>query len=227
LLAKELAEVGFNMNLGPVVDLNVNPKNPVIGGVGRSYSRDPLVVEKFARIFIAAHHSAGIRTVLKHFLEHGSSATDSHLGLTDVGPTWSEKELVPYRRLIEADMVDAIMVGHLTNRKQWGGVATQDGSTAVSTILRSELGYGGATISDDLNMNAISSNKVNLPSAVVSSLISGIDIVMVAHSYSNKRNGNRWLNASIVDAIVVEKLRIDSIDKSLQRVHSLKAEFKH
>ncbi len=149
------------------------------------------------------------------------------MGLTDVEPTWSEKELVPYRRLIGADMVDAIMVGHLTNRKRWGGVATQDGSTAVSKMLRSELSYGGATISDDLTMDAISSNKVNLPSALVSSLISGIDIIMIAHSNSNERNENRRLNASIVDAIVVEKLRIDSIDQSLQRVRSLKAEFKH
>jgi beta-glucosidase-like glycosyl hydrolase len=87
--------------------------------------------------------------------------------------------------------------------------------------------YGGAIISDDLTMDAISSNKVYLPSAVVSSLISGIDIVIVAHSYSNERNEKRRLNASIVDAIVVEKLRIDSIDKSLQRVPSLKEEFKH
>ncbi len=227
MLAKELSEIGFNINLGPVVDLNVNPRNPVIGAVGRSFSRDPLVVEKFARIFIAAHHSVGIRTVLKHFPGHGSSVKDSHTGLTDVGPTWSENELVPYQRLIAADMADAIMVGHLTNRKRWGGAATQNGSTAVSKILRSELNYGGATISDDLTMDAITLGKVDVPSAVVSSLISGIDIVIVAHSYSNERDVNRQLNASIVNAIVTERLRIVSIDKSLQRVRVLKEEFKH
>jgi beta-N-acetylhexosaminidase len=227
MLAKELSEIGFNMNLGPVVDLNVNPRNPVIGAVGRSFSRDPLVVEKFARIFIAAHHSVGIRTVLKHFPGHGSSATDSHTGLTDVESTWSEQELVPYRRLIGADMVDAIMVGHLTNRKRWGGVATQDGSTAVRKILRSELNYRGTTISDDLSMDAISLSKVDLPSAVVSSLISGIDVVIVAHPYSNERHVNRELNQSIVDAIVTERLRIDTINNSWQRVRLLKEEFKH
>lgn len=95
ILARKLADVGFNMNFAPVVGLNTNPYNPIIGSRGRSYSRNPLVVEKFARIFIAEHHAHGVLTTLKHFPGHGSSSSDTHLAAADVGPSWSEEELIP------------------------------------------------------------------------------------------------------------------------------------
>ncbi len=95
ILARKLADVGFNMNFAPVVGLNTNPYNPIIGSRGRSYSRNPLVVEKFTRIFIAEHHAHGVLTTLKHFPGHGSSSSDTHLAAADVGPSWSEEELIP------------------------------------------------------------------------------------------------------------------------------------
>ena len=72
-MAGDVANAGFNLNLGPVVDLNVRSSNPVIGKLGRSYSRDPEVVTEYAEIFIRAHRERNIATAIKHFPGHGSS----------------------------------------------------------------------------------------------------------------------------------------------------------
>ena len=113
LLVRKLFGLGFNLNLAPVVDLNTNPNNPIIGSLGRSYSRNPTVVTKFARTFIVEHHALGILTSLKHFPGHGSSVTDTHISIADVSSTWQGAELSPYRHLIGSYLADTIMIGHL------------------------------------------------------------------------------------------------------------------
>ncbi len=82
--AKILAHLGINLNLAPVVDLDVNPDNPIIGRLGRSFSADPQVVTAHAAEFIKAHREHSVLCALKHFPGHGSSTGDSHLGLTNV-----------------------------------------------------------------------------------------------------------------------------------------------
>lgn len=116
-LATLLAEYGFNMNFAPVVDLNVNPVSPSIGGLGRSYSKDPMIVSIHAKVFIKAFHEQHILTSLKHFPGHGSATTNSHHGLTDVTHTWQMEELEPYRQLVDSGYEDFVMVGHLVNQK--------------------------------------------------------------------------------------------------------------
>ncbi|MGH6749204.1 MAG: glycoside hydrolase family 3 N-terminal domain-containing protein, partial [Methyloceanibacter sp.] len=112
-MAKELADSGFNLNFGPVVDLNINPENPVIGERDRSFGADPNTVTALARAFILAHREAGIVTVAKHFPGHGSSRTDSHKGFADISMSWKEIELEPYRVLAKEGLLDAVMIGHL------------------------------------------------------------------------------------------------------------------
>jgi len=114
-LAQKLSDVGFNMNLAPVVDLNTNPTNPIIGSLDRSFSSDPISVSRYAKIFIEEHHKKGVLTALKHFPRHGSASTDSHVAIADVQLSWSSEELIPYQNLIGARLVDSIMVGHLAN----------------------------------------------------------------------------------------------------------------
>jgi beta-N-acetylhexosaminidase len=223
MLAQKLFDIGFNINFAPVVDLNKNPNNPIIGARGRSFSRDPLVVAKFAKIFIAAHHALGILTTLKHFPGHGSSSTDTHLTATDVGPTWSEDELIPYQRLLTAGMVDAIMVGHLINERKWGGVATQEGSTAISRLLRRHIDFNGVVISDDLTMDAVSPDKNNFPAVLDSSLNAGINIVLVAHPVATKQDEGQYLNSALVDAAIAKKIPLRLIEASWRRVTMLKA----
>jgi beta-N-acetylhexosaminidase len=221
ILTRKLRDAGFNINFGPVVDLNTNPENPVIGRLSRSYSRNSAEVEKFAKIFIEEHHAVGILTVLKHFPGHGSSSTDSHLTAVDVGSSWSEDELQPYRRLKATGMIDAIMVGHLINKRKWGGVATQDGSVAIHHILRGDLKFDGVVISDDLTMDAVNLNKDNMETVLASSLNAGVDVVLVAHP--DEAEEIPRLNSSLVDAVMSGKVPLRTIEKSLQRVSLLKA----
>ena len=97
-IAEEARAVGIQVNFAPVVDLDTNPDNPVIGKLGRSFSSDPKKVTAHALEFIKAHHAEGILCALKHFPGHGSSKADSHLGFVDVTRTWS-----PAPRVSQAD----------------------------------------------------------------------------------------------------------------------------
>ena len=116
-LAEELKNLGFNMNLAPVVDLNINPQNPIIGALGRSFSPNPEKVINQARVFIENHLKNNIITVEKHFPGQGSATEDSHLGIADVTDTYQEEELFPYQKLNDEGLLSAVMVGHIMNKK--------------------------------------------------------------------------------------------------------------
>lgn len=186
-LAATLKTWGFNVNLGPVVDVNINPANPIIARLGRSYSADPAKVTTFSRTFIDAHRRRGILTSLKHFPGHGSSKQDSHLGFTDISRTWkSKKELAPYRDLINSGGVDMVMIGHLyLARYQAPGQTAKYPATLsrelVSGLLRGELGYDGVVISDDMDMGAIRKLYPAYDAAVMA-ISAGIDLLIVSNS---------------------------------------------
>ena len=116
-IASELKTEGINLNLAPIVDLETNPANPVIGKLDRSFSADPNIVIIQAEAFIKAHHKQGILCTLKHFPGHGSSKDDSHLGSVDITNTWTPEELKPYEMIIKDGLADAVMTGHLFNAK--------------------------------------------------------------------------------------------------------------
>lgn len=115
-LGEYLKELGINLNFAPVVDLAVNSDN-FIYKRGRCFGNDPSVVYEQAKLFAQAMHKNDIRTALKHFPGHGSSAGDTHKGMVDVTATWSEKELEPYQRFIDAGYDDMIMISHVVNGK--------------------------------------------------------------------------------------------------------------
>jgi beta-N-acetylhexosaminidase len=223
-LAKKLDDVGFNMNFAPVVDLNRNPRNPVIGAQWRSFSADAAVVEKYARIFIEEHHALGILTSLKHFPGHGSSWADTHIMPTDVRLSWSPEELVPFEHLIGAELVDTIMVGHLSNQTRWGGVATQQGATAISQILRTDLRFDGVVMSDDLAMRAVATGKKSLAQVVRSAIQSGVDLVLVGQPFDPSiPNVGAYANQAIVEGLSSGEIALSAITESSHRVTSLKS----
>jgi len=158
LTAQTLAGLGINLNLAPVVDLDAHPDNPIIKGKGRSFSADPEAVARHAAEFVQAHRAHGVLCCAKHFPGHGSATGDTHLGLVDVTATWHERELIPFRRLIEAGLCDVIMSAHVINRHlDPEHPATL--SRAVQTgLLRDQLGFQGVLTSDDLEMRAIASH---------------------------------------------------------------------
>ncbi|WP_303852699.1 glycoside hydrolase family 3 protein [Seleniivibrio woodruffii] len=156
LTARDLADVGFNLNFAPVIDLNINPTSPVIGAIERSYSADVDTVVAYAKAFINAHRKYGIITCLKHFPGHGSAKKDSHQGFTDVSTTWNDIELEPFQRLIADGYADMIMTAHVYN----SGIDPDYPATlSKKTIsLLQDMGYKGLVISDDLQMGAITDN---------------------------------------------------------------------
>lgn len=174
--AEKLADIGINMNFAPVVDLNINPDNPIIGGLDRSFSADPKTVVKHASIYIKTLDKHGIGTVLKHFPGHGSSKNDSHLGVVDVTDTWSEKELIPYQKLIDKRLVDAIMTAHIFNQDIDPNLPATLSKPTITGLLRNQLGYKGIVISDDLMMGAIR-NEYGLKTTIKNALKAGVDIL--------------------------------------------------
>jgi beta-N-acetylhexosaminidase len=177
-----LREAGINWNLAPVVDVAVNPANPVIVAPGRAYSTDADRVTAQARAFITGMHAAGILTALKHFPGHGSSRADSHAGFTDVTDTADPAvELAPYRALIAEGLADSVMTAHVFNRRldPWDP-ATLSRFT-VNRILRGWLGYRGVVVSDDLLMGAIIQNY-GLEEAAALALAGGVDVLLVSHN---------------------------------------------
>jgi beta-N-acetylhexosaminidase len=115
--ASTLSGLGINVNFGPVVDLASNPNNPIIAKYGRAFSANEDSVTLLAKEVIKAHRKYGVLTSLKHFPGHGSSKDDTHLGIADVTNTWEERELAPYKNLIDSGFADAVMTSHIVNRK--------------------------------------------------------------------------------------------------------------
>lgn len=184
-VARSVRKLGFNTNLAPVADLNTNRANPIIGKLGRSFSRDPDRVVTYAREFVEAHRKEGVITALKHFPGHGSSRKDSHLGFVDISKTWNKRELEPFRRLIAEGMADMVMIGHLFLAQYQdvpGGKAPATFSKKLVTdVLRGELGYDGVVISDDLEMGAI--RKHYKPrEALRQAIAAGVDLLIVSNS---------------------------------------------
>ena len=158
-MARALSALGFTANFGPVVDLAINPDNPVIARFGRSYGADPDTVTEYATLFAQAHRHAGVGTALKHFPGHGSSTDDSHKGAIDLTPTWHRAEMVPFRDMIDAGEADMIMAGHLTlDGLTEDGIPASLSPSALDGFLRETLCYGGVVVSDDLAMEAVSSH---------------------------------------------------------------------
>ncbi len=179
-IADNLNSLGFNLNYAPVVDLNVNPRNPIIGGIGRSFSADYLEVVEHASVYIAAHRDARVGTALKHFPGHGSSTKDTHKGIADVSQTFKIEELYPYKMLIDSGMVDAVMTSHVMNRVLADSLPGTLSRRVVSGLLRGFLGFEGVVFSDDMQMKAIA-DHYGLETSVKLAILAGVDILVFAN----------------------------------------------
>lgn len=219
-----LREAGINWNLAPVVDVAVNPSNPAVVALGRTYSADPARVSAHARAFVQGMHEAGVLTALKHFPGHGSSRSDSHQGFTDVSDTaLLSVELRPYRALIAAGMADSVMTAHVFNR----GLDPWDPATlsrfTVRRVLRGWLHYDGVAVSDDLLMGAIAQHY-GLEDAAVRALGAGVDVLLISQNTGrvDDRAAERVV-AAITRAIAEGKLSETAVTAAVHRVDLLRA----
>lgn len=221
LNAQNLADLGFNLNFAPVVDLDTLRDSGVIGRYERSFSKNAGVVTRNAQIVIDAHRAAGVIPVLKHFPGHGSSRDDSHLGMTDVTDTWTEVELEPYRQLLDEDYPGAVMTAHVFNRRiDVDYPATL--STKAMNILRDTFGYQGVIVSDDMQMKAIA-DEYGLEQAIVLCINAGVDVLCFGNNLGYDEQIPEKFQQIILSAIAAGKVSPDRIEASYRRIMKLKA----
>lgn len=223
-MAAGLAGWGFNVNFGPVADVDVNPDNPIIGALGRSFSADPETVADYASAFVLAHRVHGVLTSPKHLPGHGSSAVDSHLALPDVTESWSRAELVPFRELIACGLADMVMVGHLYNARLQGDSPEPSSLSPaiVRDLLRGELGFGGVAITDDLQMEAIAATHT-LEQTVLKAVAAGNDILLFANYREPDIDLPEKVIAILSAAAAADPAVAEAIAASHVRIAALKA----
>jgi beta-N-acetylhexosaminidase len=223
-MAKDLAEAGFNLNFGPVVDLNLNPANPVIGQRERSFGADPNAVTQLARAFILAHRDAGIVTVAKHFPGHGSSRADSHKTLADIADTWREIELEPYRQLAKEGVLDAVMIGHLYHpRFSDGDRLPSSLSVRAVKALRAKgyIGFQGVVVSDDMEMGAVR-DEYSLEERVIKSVNAGTDVIVFSNEKSHDPELGMKVHTIMSDAVKDGRISRARIEQAYGRIMLLK-----
>ncbi|MCI0750759.1 MAG: glycoside hydrolase family 3 protein [Flammeovirgaceae bacterium] len=221
--AATLAGLGINVNFAPVVDVAVNPDNPVIVKIGRSFSANEDSVTLLAREFVQTHRKYNVITVLKHFPGHGSSKEDTHFGLADVTNYWQPRELKPYQQLISTGFVDAIMSAHIVNRKlEPEGFPGTLSKKIIQELLRDSLKYKGVVFSDDMHMHAIAKNY-GLEESIKRSINAGIDILCFANNVpAAERVTAEQIHSIIKDLVKRGEISKKRIDESYKRVMRLK-----
>ena len=221
-IAREMAEVGLNVNLAPLLDVNVNKDCPVIGKLHRSFSSDVQVVADNAGWFIDAHHAHGVLCSVKHFPGHGSATADSHYGLTDVSDTWKEEELEPFRQLIKADKVDMIMTAHIFNRQLDKNLPATLSKDIIQGVLRDKLGFNGVVMTDDMYMQGII-DHYSIKDAVVLAINAGADILVMGNNISTGFEPDRPFHIvdMIVEAVKDGKISEQRLIESHNRIEKL------
>lgn len=216
----ELASLGVNVNFAPVVDVDTNASNPVIAD--RAFSPDPEIVANAAIAFIDAMQAHGVRACPKHFPGHGDTDADSHFALPFVSATrhvLASRELVPYRRII-AD-VGLIMSAHIVFSEIDPDRAATVSRTIMTEILRDELGFAGAVISDDIGMKGADA-FFHQPNGALQAILAGCDVVSICAAWTDTgrlaemaRNVTGLANTDAAQwALESSRLRIEAVLQS-------------
>jgi beta-N-acetylhexosaminidase len=216
-MAGWLYDGGINIDLAPVADVDVNPTSPAIGNLDRSFSKIPDSVFIQCNWFIDEFHQKNILNTLKHFPGHGSAATDSHLGFTDITATWADSELVPFQKLIQNGYNDLIMSGHLYNANLDSVYPASLSQKILGGLLRDSLGFEGLIITDGMFMSAITENY-SFEDAVTLSINAGNDILLYT---TNNLNGKSLVDSVVnivVNKITQGKITETRIDESYNRI---------
>ncbi len=221
--ARNLYDFGFNVNYAPNVDVNINPKNPVIGSKERSFSGNYEEVIRHANKVIESHDQYDIATVLKHFPGHGSSAKDSHLGVTDVSDTWVIEELYPYKSLIDSGKVSAIMSAHVVNRTlDTAKLPASLSRKVMKELLRDQLGFKGVIFSDDMHMGAISKNY-GLEEAIVLAVNATMDVLMFSNNvFDDEKTSGLQVHQVLKQKVISGEISLEIIKASYDRIMELK-----
>jgi beta-N-acetylhexosaminidase len=179
-MARELSAVGINLNFAPVLDVNSNPSNPIIGD--RSLGDDPNEVTRLGWEMVCGLRDGGVIPCVKHFPGHGDTAQDSHLELPVVKKTLEElksTELPPFVHACR-NQVETLMTAHILYPALDASHPATLSAWIVGELLRGKLGYDGVVFSDDLEMKSIGENY-SVEDAVGLGVLAGIDVLLFCH----------------------------------------------
>jgi beta-N-acetylhexosaminidase len=214
VIGRELAAVGCNWNLAPVVDVLTNPSNPGIGD--RSFSSDPAVVSEYAAAVARGILTSGVAVCAKHFPGKGEAALDAHYDLPVIDVDREHLEVYewpPFRALLaEGRWLKAAMVSHVVVPALDSDLPASL-SPAAYDALRGEVGFDGVVVTDDMEMGAIVKNY-GLPEAAVMALGAGADLVLVCHTASEMTGARD----AVLEALKDGGLERDSLRRRVLRV---------
>ena len=247
LLGEELAAVGFNTDYAPVIDVNSNPSNPVIGT--RSFSDDPDKVASLGIQYARGLSRHNVIAVFKHFPGHGDTTLDSHIDTPSVEKTYEEisaMELIPFKAAIE-NGADMIMTAHITYPRIDEEVTFGDGTTKgyypatmsrkmMTDILRTDLGFGGVIITDALEMDAIRTAglvpgdtdsveySVNIAEKVINA---GVDLLLLPADLKDPQAVTFYDDyiSGIAAKVAAGEIRETRINESVKRILALKSKY--
>ncbi|MFK8104579.1 MAG: glycoside hydrolase family 3 protein [Saprospiraceae bacterium] len=225
LNAYNLQTLGFNLNFAPVVDLDLNPKNPVIGKYERSYSDQSATVIKHAQAWIKVHDSLGVLSTLKHFPGHGSSDADSHEGFTDISAYWQAEELQPFEVLSKIEPPIGIMTAHVFNRQLDSIFPATLSKKVIHTILRDNWKFEGLIFSDDLQMKAV--NKLyDFKTIVKNSILAGVDVLVFGNNLEYQETLPEEVVNLVYQLVTDGEISKERIQDSYHRIIKAKAALK-
>ncbi|SEK31042.1 beta-N-acetylhexosaminidase [Paenibacillus sp. OK003] len=220
LLARQIQLLGFNVDFAPVLDVNSNPNNPVIGD--RSFGSSASLVSQMGMAEMKGLRSEGIIPVVKHFPGHGDTSVDSHLDLPVVNKTekqLAQLEWIPFEAAVK-EQVEAVMVAHILFPKLDPDHPASLSDVIIGQHLRGKLKYDGVVITDDLSMGAIAKNY-KLNDAAVATVQAGSDILLVAHSYESAKT----IFDTLKSAVKSGKISESRINESVYRILALKQKY--
>ncbi|MBT2653167.1 MULTISPECIES: beta-N-acetylhexosaminidase [Oceanobacillus] len=221
LLGKQMQGLGFNLDFAPVLDVNSNPDNPVIGD--RSFGDNPDIVSDMGIQTMKGIQSEGIISVVKHFPGHGDTSEDSHLELPKVDKSLKELlevELVPFEKAI-SNGADVVMTAHILLPQMDATYPASMSENMITGLLRDDMGFNGVVISDDLTMGAITEN-FRIEEAAIQSVKAGSDMILIAHHPNAVTSVHEALKAAVENGDISEV----NINESVERIIHLKRKYK-
>lgn len=217
---RELAAMGITMNLAPVADILLHPENRVIGK--RSFGGDPHAVSTMVAATIEGLQGEGVAACAKHFPGHGATKTDSHEALPFLERSREEMagaELIPFQRAVQAN-VAAIMTGHLLCPTLDPELPATLSSSIIGGLLRKELGFEGALISDDLCMGALNQWGSVVERGVMA-LEAGVDCLLVG------KGSVQGLLEALRQGVETEEIPQERVEEAVSRIMKLKEEYSY
>lgn len=220
LLGKQLNAFGFNLDFAPVLDVDSNPNNPVIGD--RSFGSDPKLVSELGISTMKGLQSENVISVIKHFPGHGDTEVDSHIELPIVSKNMKELqalEFIPFQNALKSG-ADVVMIGHILLPEIDANKPSSISNVVITKILREQLKYEGVVMTDDMTMKAILDNY-EIGEAAVEAVKAGNDIVLIAHDYEKVQRAIQ----AILEAVQNEEIKVEQIDRSVERILQLKEKY--